>query len=52
MAIMNNKNLSQSQKEAAVKALMAKRVEENKKKPITPKTEAEMIAENAGFEKQ
>ena len=51
MAIMNNKNLSQSQKEAAVKALMAKRVEENKKKPITPKTEAEMIAENAGFEK-
>jgi hypothetical protein len=51
MAIMNNKNLSQSQKEAAVKALMAKRVEENKKKTITPKTEAEMIAENAGFDK-
>jgi hypothetical protein len=51
MAIMSNKNLSQTQKEAAVKALMARRVEENKKKPVTPKSEQEMIAENAGFEK-
>lgn len=51
MAIMQNNNLSQKQKEAAVKALMAKRMEEKKNQPITPKSEKEMIAENAGFEK-
>lgn len=50
MAIMMNSQLSQSQKEAAVKTLMAKRVQENNSKTSTPKTEKEMIAENAGFE--